>query len=102
MVGFWNIWRNSLNVFWFRAVNILTGSLSAIAVDRFLSDVSLSQEGHHSARCKAYLTLIWLTTITFTSPLFEVYQIKTENITKICNSDFNSLPSIQVYFIFIL
>ena len=36
MVGFWNIWRNSLNVFWFRAVNILTGSLSAIAVDRFL------------------------------------------------------------------
>lgn len=67
----------------------------------FLSDVSPSQEGHHSARCKAYLTLIWLTTITFTSPLFEVYQIKTENITKICYSDFNSLPSIQVYFIFI-
>ena len=36
MVGFWNIWPNSLNFFWFQAVNILTGSLSAIAVDRFL------------------------------------------------------------------
>ena len=35
MVGFWNIWLNSLNFFWFQAVNILTGSLSAIAVDRF-------------------------------------------------------------------
>lgn len=29
-------WPNSLNFFWFQAVNILTGSLSAIAVDRFL------------------------------------------------------------------
>ena len=36
MVGFWNIRLNSLNFFWFQAVNILTGSLSAIAVDRFL------------------------------------------------------------------
>ena len=35
MGGFWNIWPNSLNFFWFQAVNILTGSLSAIAVDRF-------------------------------------------------------------------
>lgn len=101
MVGFWNIWPNSLNFFWFQAVNILTGSLSAIAVDRFLLMFHLRKKVI-TPRCKAYLTLIWLTTITFISPLFEVYQIKTENITKICNSDFNSLPSVQVYFIFIL
>lgn len=50
MVGFWNIWLNSLNFFWFQAVNILTGSLSAIARRwSFPSDVSPSQEGHHSA-----------------------------------------------------
>ena len=64
MVGFWNIWPNSLNFFWFQAVNILTGSLSAIAVDRFLLMFHLRKKVI-TPRCKAYLTLIWLTTITF-------------------------------------
>ena len=85
---------------WFEAVNLSSGSLSAMAVDRFLLVFHPHNKIITQRAAKMIIISMWLPTIAFTSPLFKVYQIQIENSTKICYPEFNSLPSIEVYVIF--
>ena len=88
------------NVCWFQAVNVSTGSLSAIAIDRFLLMFYPYKKIITPRGAKVIIILIWLTAICFTLPVFEVYQIKIENDTRICYPELDSLPSIDVYVVF--
>ena len=84
---------------WFHAVNVSTGSLSVIAVDRFLLVFYPYKRIITPRAAKVIIVSIWLAASVLTLPLFAVYQINIENEVKICYPKFNDSLSTQVYLI---
>jgi len=84
---------------WFQAVNVSTGSLSAIAIDRFLLVFYPYKRIITPRAAKAIIVSIWLASSVFTFPLFVVYHIKIENEVEICYPKFDDSNSTQVYLI---
>lgn len=84
---------------WFQAVNVSTGSLSAIAIDRFLLVFYPYKKIITRRAAKIIIASIWLAASVFTLPLFVVYHIKIENEVEICYPKFDGSLSTDVYLI---
>ena len=84
---------------WFHAVNVSTGSLSAIALDRFLLVFYPYKRIITRRGAKVIIASIWLAAFVFTLPLFVAYHIKIENKVEICYPKFDSSHSTNVYLI---
>ena len=82
---------------WYQAVNVSTGSLSAIAIDRFLLVFYPYKRIITRRAAKIIIASIWLAAAVFTIPLFAVYNIKIENEVEICYPKFDGSHSTQVY-----
>jgi len=84
---------------WFQAVNVSTGSLSAIAIDRFLLVFYPYKRIITRRAAKIIIASIWLAASALTLPLFAFYHIKIQNEVEICYPKFDGSHSTQVYLI---
>ena len=84
---------------WFHAVNVSTGSLSAIAIDRFLLVFYPYKRIITRHAAKVIIASIWLAASAFTLPLIVAYHIKIENEVQICYPKFDGSHSTNVYLI---
>ena len=73
---------------WFQAVNVSTGTLSAIAIDRFLLVFFPYKKVITRRAANIIIASVWLSAFFFTLPLFAAYQIKVENGARICYPEF--------------
>ncbi|XP_078374363.1 G-protein coupled receptor 83-like [Oculina patagonica] len=74
---------------WFQAVNVSTGSLSAIAIDRFLLVFYPYKKIITRRAANIIIASIWMTAFFFTLPLLVAYRIKFENGARICYPEFD-------------
>lgn len=84
---------------WFQAVNVSTGSLSAIAIDRFLLVFYPYKRIITRGAAKVIIVSIWVAASVLTLPLFVVYNIKKENEVEICYPKFEGSSCIKMYLI---
>ena len=80
---------------WFQAVNVSSGSLSAIAIDRFLLVFYPYKKIITRRAANVIIISIWLTAFLFTLPLFAVYRLKIEHGTIICYPEFDGLHRLR-------
>ena len=75
--------------FCFQAVNVSTGSLSAIAIDRFLLVFFPYKKVITRRAANIIIASVWLSAFLSTLPLFAAYGIKVENGARICYPEFD-------------